>query len=214
MLVGGTGPLDEFDTLQFSHPGIKAVLVQGPPAPFSEQPLPQYGKFQVTSAPDVAPGIYEVNAKGRNSFTNSRLVWVSKQPQIIAPAQAAPTAPAPAITLGTIVHDRHRDQQRNAYTLTLAGGQVVRVSVMDQRLDSRALTVLKVLSPAGRAVAQARSLGGFGAQAIVKANAALTTVLNSAMPFIEAESPIITRCYAKTPLSRTNSCPPAVIYFN
>ena len=91
----------DVDALIFSHPGIQATLENGPNLPFDDQPQPNYGSFQVTVAPDVPEGIYDVWVAGRYGISNARSIAVVHRPVVILPADANPT-PLPRLKAGTV----------------------------------------------------------------------------------------------------------------
>lgn len=170
--VLGQGPLEEIDRLIFSHAGMSANVVPGESDPLTGATRKQFGKFTLSIASDVPPGFYEVWAVGRNGASSSRIVWVTARPLLAAVQPADPKLESPALTLDGMVVDRFVAAKSQRYALTLAAGQSVRISVLDTKLDSRALAHIRVVGPNGQAVASARSVGIEGAMAAFTAEQA------------------------------------------
>lgn len=161
--VLGQKPLDEIDRLVFSHPGISANVIPGESHPLTGSIQPQYGKFNVSVSGDVPTGFYEAWGVGRNGASVSRVFWVAPRAQIAAPQAASADQPVPQLTPAGIVVDRYAAAKVQRYDLPLEAGKKVRVSVVDAKIDSRALTELQVLDPNSRPIAAARSTGREGA---------------------------------------------------
>lgn len=161
--VLGTAPLDEIDRLIFSHPGISANLVAGQTDPLTGAPQKVFGKFTLAVANDLPPGFYEAWALGRNGASSSRLLWITPRPLATVPQPANDPQPAPALSLDGIVVDRYVAAKVQRYDVALSAGQRIRISALDDKLDSRAISQLKVIAPNNKPVASARSSGPDGA---------------------------------------------------
>ncbi len=161
--VLGSAPLEEVDRLVFSHPGLSANVVAGESQPITGETQPAYGKFTLSVASDLAPGFYEAWAVGRHGVSFPRTFWVTPKPIVAAPQPGNDTGPFPALALDSVVMDRYAAARMQRYELPLTVGQRVRINVLDARLDSRALSTIRVLTPNGRLVATARSEGTSGA---------------------------------------------------
>src|SRR2546430_11331582 len=70
--IASGSDLDGADRLLFSHPGITAKPLTEEPGRLYPQGRAIEGKFKVTVAADVPPGIYEVRAAGYFGVTNAR----------------------------------------------------------------------------------------------------------------------------------------------
>lgn len=172
--VLGHKPLDEIDRLVFSHPGISANVLPGETNALTGTIRPQYGKFQITVSADVPTGFYEVWGVGRNGASVPRVFWVAPRAQLAAPQPANDQQPVPQLTPAGIIVDRYVAAKVQRYDLPLEAGKKVRVSVVDARIDSRALTELQVLGPDARPVTAARSTSREGASVEITADQAGT----------------------------------------
>src|SRR6059036_1158929 len=89
--------LDEANQLHFSHTGITAKQKV-------EETNGLPGKFLVTIATNVTPGVYEARVVGRFGISNPRSFVVSDLPEAIAPATNSSPAKAAPISLPTIIN--------------------------------------------------------------------------------------------------------------
>lgn len=69
--ISGTN-LDDADQLTFSHPGIRAKPKMAEATPFDETPPAIENVFEVTVAPEVPKGRYEVRMRGKYGLSNPR----------------------------------------------------------------------------------------------------------------------------------------------
>ena len=68
--------MDGVDRLFFSHPGITGSPLMSEDSQLQPTPKPVPGKFKVTIAPDVPPGVYELRMVGHFGFpTLEPLSW-------------------------------------------------------------------------------------------------------------------------------------------
>ncbi len=170
--VLGSGPLEEVERLVFSHPGISANLLAGETQPITGETTRAFGKFTLSIPTDLPSGFYEVWAVGRHGASYPRTLWVPARPVVAAPQPPTEAGPYPALTLEGVIVDRFVNAKVQRYDLSLTAGQKVRIVALDGKLDSRALSNLRVLSPAGKLVASARSEGSTGAAVEVTASEA------------------------------------------
>src|SRR6188508_3170132 len=77
--ISSGSDLDGADRLLFSHPGITAKPVMEEPNRIYPQGRAVEGRFKVSVAADVPPGIYEVRAAGYFGVTNARRFAVSER---------------------------------------------------------------------------------------------------------------------------------------
>src|SRR5204863_5299073 len=81
--ISSGSDLDGTDRLLFSHPGITAKPVMEEPSRIYPQGRAVEGRFKVSVAADVPPGIYEVRAAGYFGITNSRRFAVSEREEVL-----------------------------------------------------------------------------------------------------------------------------------
>ena len=162
--VLGSGPLEEIERLVFSHPGISANLMAGETQPITGETTRAFGKFTLSIPADLPPGFYEAWAVGRHGASFPRTIWIPARPVVAVPQAATDAGPFPTLPTDTVVVDRYVAARAQRYELPLTAGQRVRIVALDAKLDSRALSNIRILSPAGKLIASARSEGQSGAQ--------------------------------------------------
>ena len=64
--------LDEATQLRFDHSGITAKLKTAEPGVGQTGPQPAYGSFEITIAPDVEPGVYDVRVISKYGLSTPR----------------------------------------------------------------------------------------------------------------------------------------------
>lgn len=160
--VLGGGPLEEVERLVFSHPGISANLMAGETQPITGETQRAFGKFTLSIPSDLPPGFYEAWAVGRHGASYPRTLWIPSRPVVTAPQPPSDAGPYPTLPMDGVVVDRFVNARVQRYELPLTAGGRVRIVALDAKLDSRALSNLRVLSPAGRLLASARSEGRDG----------------------------------------------------
>lgn len=163
---------DEVDQLVFSHSGITATLHTTTPRLLETEPQRSFGQFNVAIAPEVAPGVYEVRAKGRHGLSNPRAFLVTQSPVQFVEQEHTSTETAVDLSLQQVMVDRTFPQRRNFYKVTLAANDQLQVCAHARRLDSRAVIALALLDPSGHEVARARAIGEFPAEFSTKVTAA------------------------------------------
>src|SRR5438128_676507 len=108
--------LDEANQLHFSHTGImaKQKVTESNGSP---------GKFLVTIATNVMPGVYEARVVGRFGISNPRSFVVSDLPEAVAPTTNSSPANAAAISLGTIINGHSEANAVGFYKFSARKGQ-------------------------------------------------------------------------------------------
>lgn len=151
--VAGTR-LDEADRMHFSHPGLHATVKPG-------EPSPAYGNFVVEVDKDVPPGRYDARVVGRHGVSNPRAFLVSELANV-RPASVSHDVKVPTPATGnSIVHATSPATAIDYYTVRVDGSvdsanKTLRIELLAQRLDSRMIGQVKLLSPGGRVLASAR----------------------------------------------------------
>ncbi len=159
---------DEVDQLIFSNSAIVAKLQTTSPRLLETSAQPKYGNFDVTIAPEVVPGVYEVRAHGRHGLSNPRAFLVTQSPVHVVDQEHTAPSSSLDLSLQQVTVDRTFPQRRNYYKVTLAGGDRLFVCGHARRLDSRAVIALALLDPNGREVARGRAVGEFPAEIMHK----------------------------------------------
>ncbi len=141
--------LDESTDLVFSHPGIKAEILQTAAGPWDNSPQLSFGKFKVTVAADVPPGSYDTWAKGRYGESNPRSFVVGSLPEVADNgANRARTTPQ-AVALNSIVNGIADANSVDYYSVELEQGQNVLIECAAAMVDSRADPLVAVTGPNG-----------------------------------------------------------------
>ena len=142
--------LDGADRLIFSHPGITAQAQKEDPSRIYPQGRTLEGKFKVTIAAGVPPGLYEVRAAGYFGVTNARRFAVGDRDEIAEkePNNDAATAQEPP--LGAVINGTCDVQGFDCFKVQAKKGQRYLAECQALRLDSRAQVVLTLIDPSGR----------------------------------------------------------------
>lgn len=142
--------LDGTNRLIFSHPGITAQPVKEDPSRIYPQGRALEGKFKVTIAADVPPGVYEVRAAGYFGISNARRFAVGDRDEIAEkePNNDAATAQEPP--LGAVINGTCDAQGFDCFKLPAKKGQRYLAECQSVKLDSRAQVVLTLVDPSGR----------------------------------------------------------------
>lgn len=150
--------LEEIERLEFSHPGITAVLKQTQPLPFDDAPQKLFGQFTVTIDPSVPEGRYELWAIGRNGISNPRSFLVSRATQTWAPNSSTTTTPT-VLANGMLIGSYTRAQEFNHYTIHLDEGEDLHLKCFARNIESKAIPTLVLSNAAGKEIARARATG-------------------------------------------------------
>ncbi|HLY09187.1 MAG TPA: hypothetical protein VKW04_07800 [Planctomycetota bacterium] len=142
--------LDGADRLIFSHPGITAQAVKEDAGKIYPQGRTLEGKFKVTIAGDVPPGIYEVRAAGYFGVTNARRFAVGDREEVAEKEPNNDAATAQEIPPGAVINGTCDPQGFDCFKLPAKKGQRYLAESQALRLDSRAQIVLTLIDPAGR----------------------------------------------------------------
>src|SRR6185503_14987129 len=148
--ISSGSDLDGADRLLFSHPGITAKQLREEPSRIYPQGRGIEGRFKVTVAADVPPGIYEVRAAGYFGVTNARRFAVSEREEATEKEPNNDPATAQEPPLGAVVNGTCEAQNYDCYKLTAKKGQRYIVEAQALRIDSRAQVVITLLDPTGR----------------------------------------------------------------
>jgi hypothetical protein len=144
------------DRLIFAHPGIKAVAKTEPSVLFSGKQDVVPGKFTVTVAADVAPGIYDVRLAGPLGVSNPRGFAIDGWNEAIKAGGNRPAEKAQPLEIGTVVNGAFEANNEDWYKFTAKKGARVVIDLQAQRLDSKADGTLVVYDAAGRELGRSR----------------------------------------------------------
>lgn len=148
--ISSGSDLDGVDRLLFSHPGITAKPLVEEPNRIYPQGRAIDGKFKVTVAPGVPPGIYEVRAAGYFGVTNARRFVVSDHEEILEKEPNNDPASAQEPPLGSVVNGTCDAQNYDCFRVAATKGRRYLVDAQALRIDSRAQLVLTLIDPTGR----------------------------------------------------------------
>ena len=146
--------IDGADRLWFSQPGITAEQKMDPASEFRPDPRPRAGEFTITIADDVAPGLYEVRAFGRNGLSNPRTFAVSTSPEVSFDANGNSREKPFLVTTPVAVNGWFRNENRDYLAFAARAGENLMVQVWAERLDSRADPSLAIYGPNGQRLAR------------------------------------------------------------
>lgn len=146
------------DRLLFSHPGIKATAKTEPSVlfPGKQDVLP--GKFTVTVAADVAPGIYDARLVGPLGVSNPRSFAIDRWNELLKTPGNRPADKAQPIEVGSVVSGSFEANSEDWFKFTAKKGTRVLVDVSAQRIDSKADATLVVYDGAGHELARSRDV--------------------------------------------------------
>ncbi|QEF97210.1 hypothetical protein Mal15_12480 [Stieleria maiorica] len=143
---------DEVVELVFSHPGITATLVKGPPRPLTTTGVPQHGKFSVAVASDVPAGRYEARAVGRFGISNPRSVVVQNGVQVVS-AVGSDASTATPIESGQTYCRHASPQRRDYFSFSANAGTQYTLRLIAQAVDSQLIGALSIADAKGRTLA-------------------------------------------------------------
>jgi hypothetical protein len=153
--------LDEADRMHFSHPGIKATVKPG-------EPSTAYGNFVVLVDKDVPPGRYDAHVIGKHGVSNPRSFLVSDLPNV-RPASISQNAKAPTpAAINSIVHGLSTASAIDYYLVQLSSQSMLHIEIIAQRIDSRMIGHIKLLSPQGRVLASSHGADEVDPKIVVK----------------------------------------------
>ena len=139
--------LEGVQSLTFSHPGITAVASQVAPSAFLLEPYRP--RFAVTIAPEVAPGIYQVQAIGHHGVSNARLFAVSDLAEHL---ESELTARGAAVAVGSVINGHVDAQAVDQFSFKAVKGQRVLIDCHAERIDSRLDATLVLLDSAAHEI--------------------------------------------------------------
>ena len=144
--------MDGVDRLLFSHPGITASPLMSESTLLQPNPRPVPGKFTVTIAPDVPPGIYELRMAGHFGVSNARAFMVGDQEESLSEDDNHSLPKAMKIPLGVTVNGHSDEGAADFFTFEAEQGQRIVLNVLAQRLDSKLDATLAICDASGREI--------------------------------------------------------------
>lgn len=129
--------LDGANRLYFNHAGITATQVMLPADEFHPQPRPADGRFTVSIAADVPPGMYEVRAVGKYGVSNPRFFAVDSKPEINEIEPNNRFDKANEVPLGAIVNGQGNGSDQDFFQFAAKKGQRLLIDCQARRIDSR-----------------------------------------------------------------------------
>ena len=144
--------MDGVDRLLFSHPGITASPLMSESTLLQPNPRPVPGKFTVTIAPDVPPGIYELRMAGHFGVSNARAFMVGDQEESLSEDDNHSLPKAMKIPLGVTVNGHSDEGAADFFTFEAEQGRRIVLNVLAQRLDSKLDATLAICDASGREI--------------------------------------------------------------
>lgn len=147
--------LDEAGRIIFDHPGITAT-------PRPDVASAVGNSFQVTVAPDVPPGLYEIRCSGRFGVSNPRYFQVTQRPTALESEGNGNFAEADDLGLDTLLFGRmNNGADVDWFRVSLKAGQRVVFYCSTDNLDSQMSGLLSLYDASGeRRLDSVRSLPG------------------------------------------------------
>ena len=167
--VTGTA-VDELRQLHFSHPLVSsptnAVQPDTSSTPGLSKPPLVASSFKTLIDPSADPGRCEVRAVGRFGISNTRPLWLTRKPVVVAGAEHTNPALAVDYPDDSIIVSNCVPQRRNHYRYEAQAGQTLTAVVYAKQLDSRASPIVVLYGPAPerRELSRGRSVGSWPAQ--------------------------------------------------
>ena len=144
--------MDGVDRLLFSHPGITGSPLMSESPLLQPNPRPVPGKFTVTIAPGVPPGIYELRMAGHFGVSNARAFMVGDQKESLSEDDNHSLPKAMKIPLGVTVNGHSDEGAADFFTFEAEQGQRIVLNVLAQRLDSKLDATLAICDASGREI--------------------------------------------------------------
>ncbi|HEX7377057.1 MAG TPA: PPC domain-containing protein, partial [Pirellulales bacterium] len=155
LTLNGTD-LDGINRLYFNHPGITAKQVVLEPTEFEPQPHPAAGKFNVSIAGDLPPGMYEVRAAGKYGLSNPRFFVVDTRPEINEIEPNSTLQQAGEVAQGSVVNGViGGGADRDFFQFHAQKGERLLVDCQARRIDSRLDAALVLYDARGNELASA-----------------------------------------------------------
>ena len=139
--------LDEPSRIHFSHAGLSAA------------PKPEAGKFTVTIATNVPPGVYEARFVGRFGLSNPRAFVVGALAETTAPTTNTSAAGATELKPETTMNGRASANNVAWFRFAAKKSQRLFVECLAESIDSRMDAMLALTDTAGRELERARTGG-------------------------------------------------------
>lgn len=140
--------LEDSTQLHFSHPGITAT-----PKRVSQNGVDTVvpKTFQVTIAPDVPAGIYDVVCRGRWGISNPKRFIVGQRPEISEPENHQTASTAAPINVGQVVHGSIAGSHEvDWYQFPAKKGNRVVIDCLTSSIDSPLNAALTLFDASGR----------------------------------------------------------------
>ncbi len=174
MKVAAGENLDQIDGLIFSDPRITAQRdSQETPTEGAAAAAPAQAAFRVTIPAEVEPGRYEVFAVGAYGVSNPRVFAVTRHPVVAPPAVSQEESqPTPLDAQGEpeqslVVHHRATPVRIDYYRLSGSAKSPRRITLDAQRLDSRMIGQLKLITSDGRTLQSSHGADGVDPKSVI-----------------------------------------------
>lgn len=138
--------LDDSESLRFSHPGIVATNKAD-------------GRFTVTTATNVPPGIYDVRVIGRFGASNPRAFVIGDRAEAISAGTNKSLVTAQEVPAGATINGKAIANVPEFFKIKAHKGDRFIIDCVGRRIDSKIDPSLVVLAADGRELARARTGG-------------------------------------------------------
>jgi len=141
---------DDIDRLHFSHPAITSAPVMRESSFFQGLSKVVPGKFQVSIAPEVPQGVYEVRLIGRYGISNARAFVVGGQLEMVAESLNHSLSTATEIPLEITINGHASKDASDFFKFKAKQGQRITIEGWAQRVDSKMDATLALFDAAGK----------------------------------------------------------------
>ena len=142
--------LDEATQLRFDHSGITAKLKTADPGVGQTGPQPAYGSFEITIAPDVEPGVYDVRVISKYGLSTPRAFVVGSLREKREQEPNNLPKQANEIDIDTTVNGLCEQSGHDYYKFTVKKDQRVIIDCQAFRIDSRLDATLILFDSTGK----------------------------------------------------------------
>jgi hypothetical protein len=142
--------LDQAKELVFSHRGITAKLRTAPSGLGQTGRQPVYGSFDVSIAPQVPPGVYELRVLGKFGLSNPRAFVVGSLPEIRETEPNNLPKQANLVKIPTTINGTCEGPGLDYFKFSAKKGQRVIIDCWAFRIDSRLDATLVLYDSTGR----------------------------------------------------------------
>lgn len=142
--------LDDASQLHFDHKGITAKLKTAEPGLGQTGPQPAYGTFEVSIAPEVPPGVYDLRVFGKYGLSTPRAFVVGSLSEVIEKEPNNVPKQAQDVTVGTTINGTCEQAALDYFKFPAKQGERVIIDCQAFRIDSRVDATLVLYDADGK----------------------------------------------------------------